>query len=89
MLQHNPDDDAVVMAIRQVEVTVDTINQQIESLRSEVDGITKVGGVYRVTMVTPITGFSTITSNIQCSEGSQETATTSWWEVDSVNGTTW
>ena len=33
------------MAIRQVEITVDTVNQQIESLRSEVDGVTKVGGI--------------------------------------------
>ena len=56
-IQYNPDNDAIVMAIKQVEVTVDTVNQQIESLRSEVDGITKVGVVYIVAMVTPITGI--------------------------------
>jgi len=65
------------MAIRQVEVTVDTVNQQIESLKSEVDDLKKVSGVYKVTMVTPITGFSAITPIIQCSEGAQETTTTS------------
>ena len=41
-LQHNPDDDPVVMAIRQVEVTVDTTNQQVLSLKEEVEGVTKV-----------------------------------------------
>lgn len=39
--KYNPDSDGVIMAIRQVEITVDTVNQQIESLRSEVDGVTK------------------------------------------------
>ncbi|XP_065888577.1 BAG family molecular chaperone regulator 1-like [Dysidea avara] len=39
--KHNPDDDPVVMAIRQVEVTVDTTNQQVLSLKEEVEGVTK------------------------------------------------
>ena len=56
------------MAIREVEVTVDTISQQIESLKSEVDGITKVSGVHVFTMVTPITGIPSITSDTQCSK---------------------
>ena len=41
-LQHNPDDDPVVMTIRQVEVTVDTANHQVLSLKEEVEGVTKV-----------------------------------------------
>jgi len=41
-LQHNPDDDPVVMAIRQVEVNVDAHNQQVLSLKEEVEGVTKV-----------------------------------------------
>lgn len=51
------------MAIRRIEVTVDTVNQQIESLKSEVDGITKVSAVYMITMVSSLAGFSTIASD--------------------------
>jgi len=47
-LQHNPDDDPVVMEIRQVEVTVDAANQQVLSLKEEVEGVAKVQeGVHR------------------------------------------